>query len=557
LILLAYVASHLLNHAVLLVSIGAADRVLSIVYPFWENLLVTVALYGAFAVHAGLALWALWQRRSLRLAPVEALQYVLGFSIPLLAVEHVMGTRVADSVFGADFGHYLNVLAALWAVRPWMAVVQLGLVIAAWGHAVIGLRFWLRLKPWYSAWQPALQAVALLVPVLAVLGFAEGGKQVLDRIATEPGLFDHIRASAPSPAAAAVMRELIWSLRGLVVAALAAVLALRVLRGLRQRRRGLIRITYPDGRIAAVVRGTTVLEASRIIGVPHASVCGGKGRCSTCRVRVRAAENALPSPLPDEEKVLRRVGAAPGVRLACQLRPRGDVEVTPLLPAFVPARGGLARPNWYQGGEREIAILFADLRAFTQIAELKLPYDVVFLLNRYFAAMGHAVEEAGGRVDKFIGDGVMALFGLETDADAACRAALDAARLMSERLDELNRSLAHELDAPLRIGIGIHAGPVIVGEMGYGRATSLTAVGDAVNAASRLEALCKTYGCELVVSEEVTARAGIALAGFPRREIELRGRRAPLAVVTVRHAAQLASAAGLADASTTAVPEAV
>src|SRR5262249_37335130 len=157
---------------------------------------------------------------------------------------------------------------------------------------------------------------------------------------------------------------------------------------------------------------------------------------------------------------------------------------------------------------------------FTALAEGRLPYDVVFVLNRYFSAMGRAIESAGGRVDKFIGDGVMALFGIESGTRPGCREALAAARLMSERLNELNLSLEAELDGPLRIGIGIHCGPVIAGEMGYGNAAAITAIGDAVNTASRLENLTKEYNCELVVSEETVARAGLDLSEFPRHEIE-------------------------------------
>jgi len=102
------------------------------------------------------------------------------------------------------------------------------------------------------------------------------------------------------------------------------------------------------------------------------------------------------------------------------------------------------------------------------LSEKKLPYDVVFMLNRYFAAMGQAVEQAGGHVDKFIGDGVMALFGTDdrTDTGAACRQAIEAARGMSLALEALNKTLMHDLERPLRIGIGIHVGPAIVGEMG-------------------------------------------------------------------------------------------
>ena len=216
--------------------------------------------------------------------------------------------------------------------------------------------------------------------------------------------------------------------------------------------------------------------------------------------------------------------------------------MTPLLPATAQARDGYRRPSYLQGSEREIAILFADLRAFTKLSEQKLPYDVVFLLNRYFAEMGHAVEEAGGRIDKFIGDGVMALFGIDRGVDAGCREALTAARAMSERLAHLNQTLSHDLPDPLRIGIGIHTGIAIVGEMGYGRAISLTAVGDSVNTASRLEGLTKTYGAELMVSEAVLARAGIDLSHVERRELEIRGRVELLAVRTFKSARELTAA---------------
>jgi adenylate cyclase len=283
-------------------------------------------------------------------------------------------------------------------------------------------------------------------------------------------------------------------------------------------------------------------------------VCGGRGRCSTCRVRVGAGRAGLPPPSEAEARVLARVGAAPGTRLACQTRPLADVEVTPLLPSAAGPREAAAAARHRQGEEREVAILFADLRGFTALAEDKLPYDVVFVLNRYFAAMGTAVEDSGGRIDKFIGDGVMALFGVEDGIEAGCRGALGAARRMTERLGELNRALANDLERPLRIGIGIHSGPVIVGEMGYGRATSMTAIGDPVNTASRLEALTKEFDAELVLSEPVAERAGFDLSSYPRHEIELRGRAGRLAVFVVAEARTLPEAAGRASPSANASP---
>ena len=139
----------------------------------------------------------------------------------------------------------------------------------------------------------------------------------------------------------------------------------------------------------------------------------------------------------------------------------------------------------------ELAIMFVDLRSFTQLAENRLPYDVVFLLNQYSTAMGQAIERAGGHPNQFVGDGIMALFGLESGPIVGSRQALEGALEMARTLEQLSRTLRHDLKEPLRIGIGIHAGQVIVGEMGYGRARYLTAIGDVVNTASRLEALSR------------------------------------------------------------------
>ncbi|MGH6932622.1 MAG: adenylate/guanylate cyclase domain-containing protein, partial [Dongiaceae bacterium] len=284
------------------------------------------------------------------------------------------------------------------------------------------------------------------------------------------------------------------------------------------------------------------LEASRMAGIPHASVCGGRGRCSTCRVRISSGIEKLPPASEAELKVLRRVGAAPNVRLACQTRPTAAVAVVPMLPPNATAGDARARPGYLQGHEEEIAILFADLRAFTQLAEHKLPYDLVFLLNRYFRAMGQAVEAAGGQLDKFIGDGVMALFGIGGRPAEGCRQALAAARGMADSLRELNQSLAHDLAEPLRIGIGIHAGPAVVGEMGHGRATSVTAVGDTVNTASRLESLTKDYHCQLVISETVAGYSGLDVAKLERHEIPIRGRQEPLIIHVIPDAGQLPAA---------------
>ena len=501
---------------------------LSLVYPVWSYPPVTTVLYGALIVHMTLALYALWQRRSLKIPLNEAAQYLLGFSVPLLLAEHVTNTRIDAAFYGGDFGHYRYLLSALWYENPHQGYLQMALLFAAWIHACIGLRFWLRLQPWYQPVQPLFFAAAVLLPVLALLGFIAGGREISVILAADPRYVARLLAVQPPPEARAALYTIAWSIRFVFVGAIVLLLLARQVRHEWWRRRGVARIAYPDGRTIEVVRGFTVLEASRLLGVPHAAICGGKGRCTTCRVRVRAQPGALPAPAAEELAVLRRIHAPPNVRLACQLRPHGAVEVTPLLSPLATTREAQTRPDYGHGREQHIAVLFADLRDFTRVTESKLPYDVVFLLNRYCHAMGAAIELAGGRVDKFMGDGVMALFGLKCDGPQACRQALNAARLMSMALVELNKALAPDLDAPLSIGLGLHFGPAIVGEMGYGGRTSLTAIGDTVNTASRLEQLCKSYECELVslqaqklrpaendqLREEIANRLPLLTSGF-------------------------------------------
>jgi adenylate cyclase len=301
-----------------------------------------------------------------------------------------------------------------------------------------------------------------------------------------------------------------------------------------------VRIEYPGGREALVPAGFTILEASRFAGIPHASVCGGRGRCSTCRVRVIRGEDQLPAASTDELRVLGRVGAPAHVRLACQVRPRRDLAVVPLVPAGAgPAE---ALPSGHRDGEElTIAVLFADLRGFTRLAERKLPYDVVFILNRYFEAVGGAITDAGGIVNQFTGDGVMALFGVDGGGPAeGSRQAVRAAAAMVARVQELSRALADDLDTALRLGIGIHTGPTVVGQMGYASTTYLTAVGDTVHVAARLEALTKEYACEMVLSEEVAVQAGLDVSDHARHELTVRNREAPLAIFVAPSAGRLA-----------------
>ncbi len=542
--LFVFLASHLINHALGLISLPVLEAGREVFLAIWRNLPATLWLYGALLVHAGLAFWALYQRRRLAMPPWEGVQLIFGLAIPLLAVQHVFGTRGAHELLGTE-DSYAYVLRVYWDLDPWALLPRhVALVLVAWGHGCIGLHFWLRLKSWYARWLPVTYGLAIVLPLLGLLGFMVAGLEVR-RLAEDPQWLAALQATAGLPDQAGLDR-LDWLFRlflAIYLSLFVVTLVARQLRNVWDQRRGAVHVTYPSGRRIPAIAGATILDVSRAAGIPHASVCGGRGRCSTCRVRVTSGFETLPEPDEAEQRVLARVGAPPQVRLACQTRPTADVEVAPLLAPAADPSAARRRPGYLQGDEREIAILFADIRGFTSLSEHRLPYDVVFLLNQYFRAMGEAVEEAGGRLDKFIGDGVMALFGIERGPADGCRRALDAARRMSLRLAEINTVLRGDLPEPLRIGIGIHSGPVIVGEMGYGPAVSLTAVGDTVNTASRLEALTKELQVQLVVSEPVVRAAGVSLPGFPRQDLELRGRKNALTVIAVNDARRLELAA--------------
>jgi adenylate cyclase len=166
----------------------------------------------------------------------------------------------------------------------------------------------------------------------------------------------------------------------------------------------------------------------------------------------------------------------------------------------------------------------------------------VFLLNRYFEVVGDAIEGAGGVVNQFTGDGVMALFGLDTGIDHGARQALQAARDMQSAVQRMSADLHEELASPLQLGIGIHCGPTVAGHMGRGVATYLTAVGDTVNTASRLQDQTKTFGCELVLSSQVAARAQLDVGGFRHAQISVRNRSEPIDVIIVPSVQDLALA---------------
>lgn len=185
--------------------------------------------------------------------------------------------------------------------------------------------------------------------------------------------------------------------------------------------------------------------------------------------------------------------------------------------------------------------MFVDMRGSTRLAEARLPFDVVFLINRFLGAASQAAIDAGGQPNQFLGDGVLALFGIDVDPETACRQAMRAAANVATNVDYMNHQLASDLSEPIQYGIGIHGGEVIVGDIGFRDHTVFTALGDPVNVAARLQDMTKTLDCKAIVSDEVFATAGVAASRLARTEVSVRGREEPMIVRTVADPAVFAN----------------
>ena len=489
-------------------------------------------LLAAFLIHIALALYKISRRLTWRLPVWEAAQILTGLSIPLFLITHIVYNRGAASLASTD-DTYAYELGNIWPALAWEHSL---LLLVVWVHGCIGLHYWLSLARWYRRLQPVLLGLAVALPVSALAGFSVAGREMAARL-IEPGAWDRLQTVSRAPDAVAVARleTLHDGLRATFLVLLALVLLVPIVRGVRRAAGSKVEVTYRGGPIVRVPLGPTLLEISRMSAVPHASVCGGRARCSTCRVGVETGLARLTPPAGAEAATLASINAPPHVRLACQIRPREPISVTRLVDAGT--RKG-ASPG-AQGIEGTLAVLFLDTRGFTMISEMRLPYDVVFILNRLFAEVGEAIKRHDGMIDKYMGDGLMAVFGTASGADAGCRQALRAACDIDIALDRLNHEIMDEIGQPLRIGLGVDVGPLVVGNIGHADTASVTVIGNTVNAASRLEALTKEKGCQLIVAAEVLARAGIAPDAFPREDVAIRGLSASRSIALIKRARDL------------------
>jgi adenylate cyclase len=541
-VLFSYLVSHFVNHALGNISMDALAAGVHIHTMIWQFLPITILFYSSCLVHTGLGVWALYQRRQFRWKAVEPLQLVLGLSIPALIIAHIVGARLGQTLYGHEklYPQELYAFLVAWPFRAWL---MSSVLIVAWVHGSIGLYFWLRMKAFYKRAAPFLLAAAVLVPTLALLGFYQAGRTVVADSDDADWRRDNLSPRQVGTVAQQQTLDRItdYFLIG-YLGLLGFVLLARGARALHERRGGMISLSYGNGRTVRVPKGLSVLEASLRNNVPHASVCGGRARCSTCRIRIIGDCSELPEPSQREAFVLGRVGTSdPSIRLACQLRPSTDLSFFQLfLPHTMSANSHASNPTRI-GQERYLVSMFVDMRGSTKLAEKRLPFDTVFIVNRFLGAVSQAVIESGGRPNQFVGDGMLALFGLSSSRQEASRQALKAAAMIAANVDELNKFLEHDLREPIRFGIGIHGGEVIVGDIGYRDHMVFTALGDAVNVAARLQDMTKNLSCEAVVSDEVRINAGLPADALPQHEVAIRGRNEPMIVRTVTDAKQLSS----------------
>ena len=538
LVLLAFVVCHLTAHAFLLVSFARADAALDMLMSPWRTAIGTAILVSAVLAHYLNGLWSIYVRRYLRLSRWERWQLGLGLCIPLLLMLHVTSTRVAESLLGVS-SHYSSVLIVQWLLSPWLAVLQATAVLTVWIHACIGVHFWLRTKPWYAHWRPLFVGLGMLLPTLALSGYVAAGNRVL-RDAENP---NYVKLSLEASNVTDQKRVEIGRIAGIGSAAYLALTLLpfagRGVRGWLSRRRRPPLLTHSSGRTVTLLPGATVLETLRESGIPHASVCGGRARCTTCRILVTRGLDSLPKPSGLEARALARIGATPGMRLACQICPTADISVMPLLAADAGAADGTVRGG-LEGSERLITVLFVDLRGSTTLGEAKLPYDLLYILNQFFSEMTKALDATNGHYAQFAGDGLMALYGLNAkDPAAGVVDALRGAREMLARVDQLNSRLRGDLPQPMRIGIGIHFSEAIVGAMGPPGSQIITAIGETVNACARLESLTKKYDCAVIVSRRGAEMAGLDVKGRQLHQVPLKGRTQTLEFYALKTLADL------------------
>lgn len=285
--------------------------------------------------------------------------------------------------------------------------------------------------------------------------------------------------------------------------------------------------SLPENKVVPINDGETILESCIRHQIPHAHACGGRAMCSTCRIWVLDGLQNCQGRNPEESRLAERLTFSAEMRLACQTTVTGDVRFRRLVldDLDLDLTTQLARRRLGPCGEgRDIAVLFADIRDFTNFSRALSAYDLMYVLNRCMYQLGEIVEANGGYVDNVIGDAIMALFGTNGERDAPLRS-VKAAVEMLHAVDRLHPYLETMYGQQFDLKVGLHYGNAVVGTLGTASCERLTAIGDTVNIASRIEDANNEMGSRLLISEELyrLVQNDVVLKDYVR--VKLRGAR--------------------------------
>ena len=281
----------------------------------------------------------------------------------------------------------------------------------------------------------------------------------------------------------------------------------------------------PDNKNIKIAQDETILTASIRKEIPHLSACGGVGKCSTCRINIISGLENCSVRTEDEIKLAERLNLPETVRLACQTKVCGRVKYRRLLldKRDLTLNSQLTtKKSGSVGTVRNLTIMFCDIKGFTPFSESLSAYDVIFILNRYFSIMREIIIKNGGEVNNYIGDAIMAIFGLKESRQQILRS-VNAGLQMLEAMDEFKKYLKEAYDRIFDMRIGIHYGEVIVGSVGYGDDKKLTVIGDVVNIASRIESTNKDAGTRILISENAFSQVKDSLEIDNYLRLKLRG----------------------------------
>ncbi|MGP1397592.1 MAG: 2Fe-2S iron-sulfur cluster-binding protein [Inquilinaceae bacterium] len=503
LVLFVYVVCHLVGLVGGLFLVEGMEATSAVTLFVWETLPGTLALYAALILHAAIGLATVARSRSRWPTRRRRIQALLGLAIPFGLLLHLVDVRIATMVFGLEDG-FERLVRTYWVEQPVAGAIQVGLIVVTWAHGCLGVYDWLRFRHWWRRARVWLAVAACLLPVLAILGFANSGTEF------EPATNDLAEtATAHSHALTLIALGAI----GCYALALGTIVVLSALRHWQAVRRPTAIVRIADGPELRAKRDWSLLEVLTEGGVVIPALCGGRARCSTCRVTVLEGGDRQPAPTVIEAATLRRFNVGANVRLACQLVPRHDLKILPPGPKLETPTGRLPF-GIEETSEENVFAFCVDLRDSTKLAENALPYDVFYILSAYQDAVCNAVTRHGGHVVSVSGDGIMAVFLAGTSADGAGKAALSAAKDTVRDVAVLSDRLACHLQQPLRVGIGLQFGSGLIGLSSTEDRAHF--FGEPANVAARLQEATKAFGGILVATHESARACGLEPSTSPR-----------------------------------------